>query len=70
LLKLLESLSPSISQILTNQYKDNDNKEKRKINWEGLLVHGALMKGEAIFDIAKDCLVKFFLKESISKPKS
>lgn len=36
--------------------------KRREINWEGLLMHGALMKGEAIHDIAKDCLVKFFFK--------
>lgn len=35
--------------------------KRKKLNWEGLLMHGALMKGEAIHDIAKDCLTKFLL---------
>jgi hypothetical protein len=40
------------------------NKERInwEINWEGLLLHGALMEGKAIHDIASDCLVKFFVQ--------
>ena len=37
--------------------------QRKKINLEGLLLHGALMKGQAIHDIAKDCMVKFFIKK-------
>ena len=37
--------------------------KRKSFNLEGLLLHGALMKGEAIHDIAKDCLVKFFIKK-------
>jgi hypothetical protein len=33
--------------------------KRKRINWTGLLMHGALMKGEAIHDIASECMVKF-----------
>lgn len=44
--------------------------QSRAFNWEGLLLHGALMKGEAIHDIAKDCIVKFFVKKRLEMKNS
>lgn len=35
----------------------------KSINWSGLLLHGALMKGESIHGIAQDCLLDFFLQK-------
>lgn len=40
----------------------NLRKPKIKLNLKGLLLEGALMKGQAIHDIAAECLIKNLLK--------
>lgn len=53
-LKWVSSQVPAMGEVLAQS--------KEEINWEGLLLHGALMEGKAIHDIASDCLVKFFVQ--------
>jgi hypothetical protein len=48
--------SESIGQIF--DYKEGDSQE---FNYLGLLLEGALMRGEAIHDIGSECLVKYVL---------
>jgi hypothetical protein len=36
--------------------------KKVELNLYGLLYHGALMKGDAIHDIAAECLIKYFMQ--------
>jgi hypothetical protein len=31
-------------------------------NWSGVVFHGALMKGEAIHQIAAECIIRYFFK--------
>ena len=58
-LEYLESTSPAMAQILTNVLKNGD----KTFNYEGLLLHGALMEGTAIYNTAQDCMVRFFVKK-------
>lgn len=39
------------------------------LNYEGLLLHGALMKGDSIHNIAADCLIRFLLKKNEYSPE-
>jgi hypothetical protein len=54
LLAYLSVNMPSIGDILRN--------EDETLNLQGLLVKGALMKGDAVHDIGVECLIKYFLK--------
>jgi 23S rRNA maturation-related 3'-5' exoribonuclease YhaM len=44
--------------------KEKVKVKRRRINWEGTLMHGAIMKGDAVHDIASKFLVKFMIKKS------
>lgn len=59
LLNLLSAAMPAVGEMLTN--------ESHHFNWQGLLMHGALMKGEAIHDIAADCLIKYLIRVKTEK---
>lgn len=41
---------------------DSRDLDTYKFNYLGLLLEGALMRGEAIYDIGAEALVKFMLK--------
>lgn len=58
ILKILEEKAPSIAKIFTI----GDGEEK-KINFYGILAEGALMHGNAIYNIGAECLIKYFRKE-------
>lgn len=58
LLDYLLISTESIGQIF--DFRENDTQE---FNYLGLLLEGALMRGEAIHDIGSQCLVKYVLSK-------
>jgi hypothetical protein len=44
--------------------KESVKVERKKFNWAGVLLQGALMRGEAMHDISSVCMVKFMICKS------
>lgn len=63
IVNVLDAVSPTIGQIL-KLVVENENDKQVKLNLAGLLGEGALMKGDAIYTIGSQCLIRYFLKET------